>query len=152
MNPTKKSLMIAGGIIAIVVSVLLILTSLVMFLASTMITTTMVEEIFVESGQLYTTADVDLVVRVAKFICTSLGIYFLVVPIVNIIFGSKVIQQSGTYSNKKSNIIVLLVFSLLSGNILTAGFMIASLCLKFNPQKAVEEQAQNSTNSTITIE
>ncbi len=139
MNNTKKMFMMAGAIISIVYFVVLIYLGFLFFVSSSMMTLDYVRQVVDASS--YDEEMLQAVLSIAKTLLNMMAIYVLVIAIVSLVFSIKVLKQSSARQNKKANIITLLVFSILSANIITAAFMIVALCLKFE-----QPQLDNNLN------
>ena len=81
------------------------------------------------------------------------GAIFLTYSILGLIFGAKLIksplQKNGTVVNTNKFRITLLVFSVLSGNLITAGLMIAVLCLKDVVAPKTKPELQQIAQPTV---
>ena len=155
MNPTKKNFLKAGGIIAIISAVFLIFTGFSCISALSMvdeenilstITYGIDYEYFEnEDGSYYIEyfededdlrperleqKDIQDMVKIAKGVLIGFSVLIFAISLVQFIFAVKILKNLKKGISKKSHIITLLVFSILTDTILTAAFMIVALCIK----------------------
>ena len=88
-------------------------------------------------------------------LCLLLGIVLLTFSIVGLVFSAKLIksplQEDGSVKNRTGLRVTLLVFSILTGNWITAGLLIAVLCLKDFKQTAVQAVNTNPAVTTTSV-
>ena len=161
MTKTKSGFLKAGSIIAIVMSVLLVLTGFIFIKSSSLVTTDMVMYVAygVENGQyrtitvtdgirLYEFYDangsrqivqadaVDDVTTLAKSILKTAGIVSIVLETATLAIAICTLCATNKGQAKTGLIITQLVLALFSANLVTFAFMIVALCLK---NKKVEQ-------------
>ncbi len=147
MNKTKKGLMRAGGILAIVFAGILIFAAIIYLTSSSILNVTdlFTEAELTEMG--YTTADLQLVTDMLRKVVIFIGIMSLILAALDLVFGIRVILDAKHLSNRKHNIITLLVVNAISGSLIVVGFMIAALCMKFkSAEQLVDEAVKNANN------
>ena len=155
MNPTKRSFLKAGAIIAIISAVFMLFTGIgfatsVSLINEELILDTITYETdyqkfknadgsyYIEyfededdlRPQTLTQKDIQDIVKIAKVALIVIAGVIVAVSIVQFIFGSKILKNLKKDISKKSHIITLLVFSILTETILTTAFMIVALCIK----------------------
>lgn len=155
MNQTKKNFLKAGSIIAIVSAVFMLFTG-ISFVSSVgvvneeLILNTITYETDYQKfenadGSYYIEyfededdlrpqrleqKDIQDIVKIAKVALIVISVVIFAVSIVQFIFGVKILMNLKKEIGKKSHIITLLVFSILTDTILTTAFMIVALCIK----------------------
>ncbi len=147
MTKTKKGFMIAGGVLGIISSTLIILCGALLFMCIGYVNVAMLEEILAQDSIAFTSEELSQFVTLFKQFFTVSGITLLAFGAVNLVFSILVIVNAAKGNCKKGSVITLLVLSVLTGNILTAAFMIVVLCLK----NKVETNNNNDTNNTVTV-
>ncbi len=179
MNVTKRNFLKAGAIIAIVSAVFMLFTcfgfisSIGMIDEELMLNTITYEtdyEYFEnEDGSYYIEyfededdlrperleqKDIQDMVKIAKGVLVGLSVLIFAISLVQFIFSVKILKNLKKGISKKSHIITLLVFSILTDTILTAAFMIVALCIKDNPKVTLENINEIATQSgeQLTIE
>ncbi len=158
MNKTKKGFMYAGGIIGIVCAVFLIFTALAMLAARSIITVEFVTDTINQATNMTAAektealAHIDSIVSISKQVCTVMGIFLTGLAVANLVLSIKVNKQASEGSNKRGVTIALLVISIISANLLTAAFMIVSLCLKFKEQPINTTPSNNQDVVTAEVE
>ena len=149
-NKTKKALVISGAIVGIIFSVFMLLVGIFMFMCAGYVTYDLVVEILTQEGVLseYTTEDINLIVNVTKSLFNTTGAYLVFMNLITLAF-SIVVNVTMNKSNYKNGfIITLLVFSILTFNLITAVLLIVALCIrsKVNIDEIVQEIENSSTN------
>ncbi len=149
-NKTKKALVISGAIVGIIFSVFMLLVGMFMFMCATYVSYDLVVEILTQEGVLseYTTEDINLIVNVTKSLFNTTGAYLVFMNLITLAF-SIVVNVTMNKSNYKNGfIITLLVFSILTFNLITAVLLIVALCIrsKVNIDEIVQEIENSSTN------
>ena len=149
-NKTKKALVISGAIVGIIFSVFMLLVGIFMFMCAGYVTYDLVVEILTQEGVLseYTTEDINLIVNVTKSLFNTTGAYLVFMNLITLAF-SIVVNVTMNKSNYKNGfIITLLVFSILTFNLITAVLLIVALCKrsKVNIDEIVQEIENSSTN------
>lgn len=155
MNQTKKNFLKAGSIIAIVSAVFMLFTG-ISFVSSvgvvneelilnTITYETDYQKLENADGSYYIEyfededdlrpqrleqKDIQDIVKIAKVALIVISVVIFAVSIVQFIFGVKILKNLKKEIGKKSHIITLLVFSILTDTILTTAFMIVALCIK----------------------
>ena len=149
-NKTKKALVISGAIVGIIFSVFMLLVGMFMFMCATYVSYDLVVDILTQEGVLseYTTEDINLIVNVTKSLFNTTGAYLVFMNLITLAF-SIVVNVTMNKSNYKNGfIITLLVFSILTFNLITAVLLIVALCIrsKVNIDEIVQEIENSSTN------
>ena len=149
-NKTKKALVISGAIVGIIFSVFMLLVGMFMFMCAGYVTYDLVVEILTQEGVLseHTTEDINLIVNVTKSLFNTTGAYLVFMNLITLAF-SIVVNVTMNKSNYKNGfIITLLVFSILTFNLITAVLLIVALCIrsKVNIDEIVQEIENSSTN------
>ncbi len=164
MSTTKRSFMLSGSIIGIVLSVVWIAFGSILIILAPYLTTDNFVKIyesdtvnyekhlddageidyFIEKG---TDPEVKVYVKdldsLSKVLRTSLKVFgglIVGVQVATLVFSILVIGASVRGSSKIGSIITLLILSIFSFNILTFAFMIVCLCLKDKPEVGLEKQ------------
>lgn len=147
-NKTKRGLEKAAGIIGIVFSAMGILGYFIMFVVgclSAKITSTVLVAFDEWGDGIYETTSV---VNSASIALIVLGLLLVAFCIISIVFCAKVIKnpvrENGEVINTQKTRICVVVFSFISGNLISAGMEIAVLCLK-----DYEGQAETSSAATL---
>jgi len=153
MTKTKKSFMLAGGILGIVEASCLILSAISIFF------TLMYGEVdpeilmsIMEAEEIisaFTPEEMEMMFEMMGTILLVASIVMLIMGALILTFSILVLNQRKNTKSKKGAVITLLVLSVLNGDLLIAGFMIVVLCLKDKtPQELVEQQIQiNNQNN-----
>ena len=128
----RRSFMLAGAIIGIICAASLLIMGLSLISSLDIITFDMVAEILTTEGVIaeFTTDAINSIVKIARIVYVVMGLFVLGLGISGLVLSIKVLKQANANSNKKGCIIALLVISILSGNLVTAAFMITALCLR----------------------
>ncbi len=162
MSTTKRSFMLSGSIISIVLSVILIaFGSILIILAPHLTTDNFVKiyesdtvnyekhlddageiDYFIEKGtdpavKVYV-KDLDSLSKVLNTSLKVLGGIIVGVQVATLVFSILVIGASVKGKSKIGLIITLLILSIFSCNVLTFAFMIVCLCLKDKPEVEIE--------------
>ena len=128
-NKTKRTLEKVSGITGIVISALNIFGFIALIVVGAYYSYGLYDEYYYINGVQYYTSYVSF--GYSLIVISSLMIAF---SISVIIFGALIlkspINQDGTLKNRKGIRICMLVFTIISGNWISAGFMIAVLCCK----------------------
>ena len=142
MTSTKKGLMLAGSIVGIVEAAVMILMSIIIFASIGMVN----EEFILatleaeSSAVTFTPEEMMATISLTKTLLGIMGAYVLIMSAVMLALSIVVMAQRRKGVSKKGTIIALIVISALNANLVTAGFMIACLCIKDKtPQQIVEE-------------
>lgn len=143
MNGTKKGFMLAGGILAIIAASSFIILALILLAGRSMVDVDFVTQIINETNLnnpnqiALTEANINMVMRLTRSMMMIGSLVLIAFAVLNLVFGIKVLKLASAKSNKNASVITLLVVSILSCNMLTAAFMIVSLCLKFKEDMPV---------------
>lgn len=154
MNGTKKGLLVAGSILGIVLSVIMIFSSFVLVAANRLVneelivntylqdTTIYAEKIELENGQYViqyeeegeilqiSKQDIQTMVKISKFIINVLSISLLGFSVAMFVLSILILNNASKGKSKKGLIIALIVVSALSSNLVAMGLLIAALCIK----------------------
>ena len=149
-NKTKKALVISGAIVGIIFSVFMLLVGMFMFMCAGYVTYDLVVEILTQEGVLseFTAEEINLIVNATKSLFNTTGAYLVFMNLITLAF-SIVVNVTMNKSNYKNGfIITLLVFSILTFNLITAVLLIVALCIrsKVNIDEIVQEIENSSTN------
>ena len=155
MNPTKRSFLKAGAILAIISAVFMVFTGVSMFSLANSINEEFVLEMYKMEYQ-YTKVpelyggyhieyfededdlrptiieddEILLTAKIAKGAIIAMSVIIIGIAVVQYIFGTKILKNLKNNLARKKQIITLLVFSILSNSTLTMAFMIVALCIK----------------------
>ncbi|MBQ7466964.1 MAG: hypothetical protein IJS74_02700 [Clostridia bacterium] len=134
-NKTKRGLEKAAGIVGVVASSILILTFIILLIYCITQSGTYEYEYYDHFGDVHTYVE-----YINPQIATFIGLYCFIcifniaLNILALIFSAKVIktpvQADGTITQRNGSRISMLVFNILTGKLVSAGLMIAVLCLK----------------------
>ena len=155
MNPTKRSFLKAGAILAIISAVFMVFTGISMFTLSSSVNEKFILEMYEMEYQYVKVPELDggyhieyfededdlrptivqddeiiLTAKIAKGAIIVLSVITIGIAVVQYIFGSKILKDVKKNISSKKHIITLLVFSILSNSTLTMAFMIVALCIK----------------------
>ena len=155
MNPTKRSFLKAGAILAIISAVFMVFTGISMFTLSSSVDEKFILEMYEMEYQYVKVPELDggyhieyfededdlrptivqddeilLTAKIAKGAIIAMSVITIGIAIVQYIFGSKILKDVKKNIASKKHIITLLVFSILSNSTLTMAFMIVALCIK----------------------
>ena len=121
-----------GAIIGIVAAALLMFGGVCAVLASRAFTAEFVMQALAEEGMYgqYYTDQLDLILTIAKGLYIVIGLYLVSMGIAQLVLSIKVLKQANANKLTKGSVIVLLVLSALTGNLVVMGFMITTLCLR----------------------
>jgi len=155
MNPTKRSFLKAGAILAIISAVFMVFTGISIFTLSSSVNEKFILEMYEMEYQYVKVPELDggyhieyfededdlrptivqddeilLTAKIAKGAIIAMSVITIGIAIVQYIFGSKILKDVKKNIASKKHIITLLVFSILSNSTLTMAFMIVALCIK----------------------
>jgi len=155
MNPTKRSFLKAGAILAIISAVFMVFTGISIFTLSSSVDEKFILEMYEMEYQYVKVPELDggyhieyfededdlrptivqddeilLTAKIAKGAIIAMSVITIGIAIVQYIFGSKILKDVKKNIASKKHIITLLVFSILSNSTLTMAFMIVALCIK----------------------
>lgn len=155
MNPTKRSFLKAGSILAIISAVFMVFTGISMFTLSSSVDEKFILEMYEMEYQYVKVPELDggyhieyfededdlrptiveddeilLTAKIAKGAIIAMSVITIGIAVVQYIFGSKILKDVKKNIASKKHIITLLVFSILSNSTLTMAFMIVALCIK----------------------
>ena len=160
MGKTKRGLLLAGSIVAIVGAAWMLILCLFLSLFSFVYSETLILESYKSdpayevieeidgSIVIYDTETGDIVmneddifyaVTVPKIIISVSTIYIFAMAITTLILSIIVLSNTIKRKTKKGPIIALIVFSVLLSDIVVAGLIIAGLCIKDMPKEDKEE-------------
>ena len=155
MNPTKRSFLKAGAILAIISAVFMVFTGISMFTLSNSVNEKFILEMYEMEYQYVKVPELDggyhieffededdlrptivqddeiiMTAKIAKGAIIILSVITFGIAVVQYIFGNKILRNVKKNIASKKQIITLLVFSILSNSTLTMAFMIVALCIK----------------------
>lgn len=141
-NKTKRNLEKAAAIVGIIISALAIISSL-----TAIVNAIEVVALYVSNfGVMDFMGTVTLMEGLVNF-----GIAIALIILCSKVVASPV-KEDGTLAKRKGMRIAILVLSLLSGNFITFGLIIAVLCLKDYPTAHDENQPAEQTNTNAASE
>lgn len=144
MNKTKKGLMYAGGILAIVFAAIMLILAIVIFCSLIDVD---IKLILTEAEYASLTLnEINLLTDMGQSMITAMGVFISIVAVLDLVFGIRVILDAKHLRNRKHNIITLLVVNAISGSLLVVGFMIAALCLKFKSAEQIVDEVAKSNS------
>ncbi len=172
MRKTKKGMLLAGSIIAIVAALSMLITGFVMLVANNIVDSNFVYDIYVNDPA-YTideqldgsfiiydkvtgeveldSEDIDMVVDIVKTIFVAAGVVLLVLAAADATLGILILVNTCKNKFKKGLTIGLLVCGVFTGSILVIGFMIAALCIK-DKVEIKDQTKSNNDVETIVVE
>ena len=155
MNPTKRSFLKAGAILAIISAVFMVFTGISMFTLSSSVDEKFILEMYEMEYQYVKVPEIDggyhieyfededdlrptiveddeiiMTAKIAKGAIIAMSVITIGIAVVQYIFASKILKDVKKNIASKKHIITLLVFSILSNSTLTMAFMIVALCIK----------------------
>ena len=142
ISKTKKSFMLAGGIIGIIVACLSVISGFVLLALKSIDIYDLVIEIINSTGgdaSLYSAQELRTIISICQAAYGVLGIFAIGIGIGMLICSIVVIKNSTKGVPAKAATIALLVLSVFSCNVISFAFMIVVLCLKDNPNKVEVE-------------
>lgn len=147
MTKTKKTLMVSASVLSIVYASFALILSLILFLSAKVANFDMIKEILLQDTTVvYTDAEIQAIASLTRIVLTFGAVASLVIGIVTMIFAIKVLKNSSMQKTKLGSVITLLVFSILSCNLISAGLLIAVLCIKdkqINPNEDIVVSGNN---------
>ncbi len=151
-NKTKKALIISGAIVGIIWAVFMLIIGMFMFMCAGYVTYDFVVEILTQEGTLsqFTTEEINLLVNSTKGLFNMAGSYLVLMNLITLAF-SIVVNVNVNKSNYKNGfIITLLVFSILTFNLVTTVLLIVAMCLKskVNIDEIVQEIDHTSIDNS----
>ena len=177
MNPTKRSFLKAGAILAIISAVFMVFTGISMFTLSSSVDEKFILEMYEMEYQYVKVPELDggyhieyfededdlrptiveddeiiMTAKIAKGAIIAMSVITIGIAVVQYIFGSKILKDVKKNIASKKHIITLLVFSILSNSTLTMAFMIVALCIKdkkITLENINEIASQNGEQLTI---
>lgn len=151
-NKTKKTLVLSGAIVGMVFAVFMLLVGMFMFMCSTYVTYDFVVEILTKEGAVsdFTTEEINLILNSTKGLFNIAGVYLILMNLLALAFSIVVNASINKPNYRNSFVITLLVFSILTFNIITAILIIVALCLrtKVDIDEIVQEIEPSSANNT----
>ncbi len=143
MTDTKKSFLTAGAILGIVEASVMILTGIIMFccigLVDEQFITTMLEA-EKEATVALTSSEMSFAITAMRVAFVAMGTFIMAMSAAMLVFSILVLKNKNKGIYKKGFVITLLVLSVINGNILTAAFMIVTLCLKDKTAAEIVEE------------
>lgn len=151
-NKTKRGLEKASSIVGVVLSVFEIIGSLYMFIIGVIGVSGGFDTYYSYEG--ITDVVESSYVGLAEYYVAPLvlGIIFIALSILELVFCAKVISNpvkaDGSLKNRTATRVCMLVFTILMGNWVAAGLMIAVLCLKDYVEETTEIQENSCSCKT----
>ena len=142
-NKTKRGLEKAAGIVGTVVSSLMLFTYIILFIYFLTQSGVQASHTTYDGYTYEEFFNPEIGPYVAQY-CTSL-IFLIIICMISLIFSSKVIkspvQADGSVQSRTGKRVCMLIFNLLSGQIVSCGLIIAVLCLRDFPKPKPQPQA-----------